>query len=85
MARHRTTRSVKTVGLKPFVVDDVAAAALHATPEPAASGVTSLDGRERLDERLRRWETERVRFERSRKKGTPSADTAERSPPVDSP
>jgi hypothetical protein len=78
MARHRAARSVKTVNLKPFVLDDVSAAApSSARSEPGATP-TSLEGRELLDERRRRWELERERFERSRRAPTaapPSADS----------
>ncbi len=73
MARRRTARGVKTVGLRPFVVEDVAAAGRNATaPDPSAPSV-SLAGRELLDERVRAWKEERARFERSRRPRAPVA------------
>ena len=84
MARRRAARSVKTVGLRPFVVDDVGAAAPGVPTERTEGPAMSLSGRERLDERLRRWEVERTRFERAAKAraaagatdapGTPNSD-----------
>jgi hypothetical protein len=57
---------VKTIGLKPFVVDDVPTRAPVVSEGFVALAWTSLEGRERLDERLARWEAERARFEKSR-------------------
>jgi hypothetical protein len=67
MARRRTARSVKTVNTKPFVLDDVGAVAPPTSATSVEAGPLSLDGRERIDERRRRWELERERFERSRR------------------
>ena len=76
MARNRTARSVKTVGLKPFVVDDVAAAPPPETPIEPSEAPMSLAGREQLDERRRQWELERERFERSRARRASTAASA---------
>jgi hemolysin activation/secretion protein len=79
VARRRTARSVKTVNTKPFVFDDVGAVPLPASSVPVETQPLSLDGRERLDERRRRWELEREKFERSRR---PPTDPAAIDPPA---
>lgn len=76
MARRRTTRSVKTVNTKPFVLDDVGAVAQPTSASTADPGPLRLDGRERIDERRRRWEEERERFERSRRSTSSSTPPA---------
>ena len=83
MARRRTARSVRTVNTKPIVLDDVGAAAPPTGSETAPTAPLSLDGREQLDERRRRWEVERERFERSRRPAAPPA-APENSDPASS-
>jgi len=80
MARRRAARSVKTVNTRPFVLDDVGAAARPTAATPTEAAPLSLDGRERLDERRRRWEIERERFERSRRAAPPADPSSTVSP-----
>jgi len=84
VARRRTARSVRTVNTKPIVLDDVGAAAPPTGGETVSAAPLSLDGREQLDERRRRWEVEREKFERSRRPAPPPA-TTEKSDVASSP
>lgn len=83
MARRRAARGVKTVGLRPFVVDDVAAATRADVPTTTAPlPFDSLDGRERLEARIARWQRERERYRASQARGN-SAPDASASPSGD--
>ena len=83
MARRRASRGVNTRPMRALVLDDVGA------PAPPPSGETGtsvsipggLAGRERLQERRRRWEAERARFTRYRESGSVETTEPERASP----